>query len=69
MHAGYDFMFWNFNKRIQGGLYLTAKGHEMKGNFFFRPALQYSFGDNLFAQVGFRQERGLRPTGLSGAFV
>ncbi|HPF93858.1 MAG TPA: acyloxyacyl hydrolase, partial [Tenuifilaceae bacterium] len=25
IHAGYDFMFWNFSIRIQGGSYLTAK--------------------------------------------
>ncbi|WP_224484435.1 acyloxyacyl hydrolase [Robertkochia aurantiaca] len=56
VHGGYDFMFWNFDIRIQAGTYLTDD--RGKGSIFFRPALQYAISKSLFAQVGLKTRKG-----------
>ncbi|WP_136481950.1 acyloxyacyl hydrolase [Cognatitamlana onchidii] len=55
-HAGYDFMFWKLDVRVQAGTYLTdSRG---KGNFYLRPAIQYELPKNLFAQIGLKTSNG-----------
>ena len=55
-HAGYDFMFWRFDVRVQLGAYLNDdKG---KGKLFTRPAIQYAITDSFFAQVGLKTKNG-----------
>ncbi|THD66809.1 hypothetical protein E7Z59_13605 [Robertkochia marina] len=56
VHAGYDFMFWKFDIRVQLGTYLTNdRGKDM---LFIRPALQYEISKNFFAQVGLKTRNG-----------
>lgn len=56
VHAGYDFMFWRFNIRVQLGTYLTDD--RMKDNLFIRPALHYKISRSFFAQVGLKTRNG-----------
>ena len=56
-HIGYDFLFWKFAARLQGGTYLTQKGRNFKGHFFFRPALQYNIGSKFYAQIGLKTHK------------
>lgn len=58
VHLGYDFMFWRIAIRLQLGINLTPLGRELKGKTFIRPALQYNFNKNLFAQVGLKTMNG-----------
>jgi hypothetical protein len=60
MHIGYDFRFWQLSLKMQVGTYLHERGHQMKGNFFFRPAIKYDFHDHLFLQLGLKTQAGMR---------
>lgn len=60
VHAGYDFMFWNFSFRVQVGTYLHDEAFDMKGNFFFRPALKYDINKRFFAQLGLKTQAGFK---------
>lgn len=59
-HLGYDFMFWNLSIRMQAGSYLHEKGHRLKGNFFFRPALKYDINQRFFTQLGLKTQAGFK---------
>ena len=59
-HLGYDFMFWRLTIRMQAGTYLHGRGHELKGNYFLRPAIKYDFSETLFLQVGLKTLAGFR---------
>jgi len=59
-HVGYDFMFWKLSFRMQTGTYLHEKGHQIKGNFFFRPALKYDINQRFFTQVGLKTMAGFK---------
>ncbi|MBL7473104.1 acyloxyacyl hydrolase [Robertkochia sediminum] len=56
VHAGYDFMFWRFDIRVQLGTYLTDD--RGKDFLFIRPALQYEISKSFFAQVGLKTRNG-----------
>ena len=54
IHAGYDFMFYNFTLVGHAGTYLTdSRGKE---DFFFRVALRYELCEWSFAQVGLKTD-------------
>lgn len=56
VHAGYDFMFWKFNIRVQLGTYLTD--NRMKDDLFIRPALSYKLSESFYAQLGLKTRNG-----------
>jgi len=55
-HVGYDYMFWKLAIRGQVGTYISDD--RGKGGFFFRPALQYNFAKNFYAQFGLKTRAG-----------
>ncbi len=57
-HLGYDLMFWQLTIRFQTGTYLTRKGLDLKGNYFFRPALKFDATRHLFFQLGLKTKNG-----------
>ena len=59
-HLGYDYYFWRMCVRLQAGSYLHKRGHRMKENYFFRPALQYNPENRMFVQVGLKTRAGFR---------
>ncbi|WP_132435418.1 acyloxyacyl hydrolase [Natronoflexus pectinivorans] len=59
-HAGYDFMFWQLTLRMQVGSYLHARGHDLKGNFFFRPAIKIDAGERFYFQLGLKTQAGFK---------
>jgi len=52
VHAGYDFMFYNFTVTGHIGTYLNK--NETKPAIFFRPALRYNISKRVYAQVGLK---------------
>ncbi len=60
VHIGYDFNFWRMGLRFQLGSYLHERGHDMKGHFFFRPALKYDIGERFFLQLGLKTRDGFK---------
>jgi hypothetical protein len=60
LHLGYDFIFWNFSFRMQAGTYLNNRGHQMKGNYFARPAFRYYINQRLFSQIGLKTQDGIK---------
>lgn len=59
-HLGYDYSFWLLSFRMQAGTYLHSRGHDYKGAYFFRPALQLRPGKSWFVQVGLKTQAGFK---------
>jgi hypothetical protein len=59
-HIGYDYIFWKLSIRMQAGTYLSEKGHDIKGSYFFRPALKFDINRRFFVQLGLKSQAGLK---------